>query len=635
VPPAAPTPTPLPGVSVQVAGEDVSVVIGTRTYRVRGLARNRTSDVLRVNLRLSVASAAAGAAASTAGERFHVDSLDLYQTRFRQAFIAAAAAETGLAADVVKADLGKLLLALECHQADERRRGSAAASPAGGSATSPAADPAATMPPEAREAALSFLSAPDLCQRIQADLDTCGLVGEATNKLVAYLAATSRKLDSPLAVVVQSSSAAGKSTLMDKVLSLMPPEEVRQYSAISGKSPFYLGTDNLKHRILAVAEEEGARRASYALKLLQSDGHLSMAATGKDPESGKLVTHDYRVEGPVMLMLTTTAIDVDPELMNRCLVLTVDEGASQTAAIQAAQRTSRTLEGLAAKRDRAGVVALHRNAQRLLRPLAVVNPLAPSLSFGSTQTRLRRDHAKYLALIDAVAFLHQYQRPLREHRFPDGTVLPYIEATAADVALAERLARVVLARSLDDLPPQTRRFLGQVHAWATTAAGSAGQALERFAFTRRQAREGTGLGQTQTRMHLDRLVEHELVEVLRPGGDGLAPRYRLAWEPTAAGDAAAPLGPPGAGPAVPPTPSTEESPHTPMMAACRGLSGVVGGMSESIPTGSMTVEYSACSENDGACRGAAVAQGRGFNSSGIVTYMHEPPAQPEPQAVAV
>jgi hypothetical protein len=207
---------------------------------------------------------------------------------------------------------------IEAAELAEARRSAAAA-------TAGPSDPAAALTTAERAEALEFLRAPDLCARIVADLGRCGLVGEDVNKLVAYLAASSRKLDQPVAVVVQSSSAAGKSTLMDRVLALMPPEDVRQYSAISGKSPFYLGTANLKHKILAIAEEEGARNATYALKLLQSDGFLAMAATGKDPESGKLVTHDYRVEGPVMLMLTTTAIDVDPELLNRCLVLSVDE----------------------------------------------------------------------------------------------------------------------------------------------------------------------------------------------------------------------------------------------------------------------------------------------------------------------
>jgi hypothetical protein len=228
-------------------------------------------------------------------------------------------------------------------------------------------------------------------------------------------------------------------------------------------------------------------------------------------------------------MLTTTAIDVDPELMNRCLVLTVDEGAGQTAAIQAAQRAARTLPGLAARRDRTAVVALHRNAQRLLRPLAVVNPLAPSLSFGSGQTRLRRDHAKYLALIEAVAFLHQYQRPVREHRFADGTVLPYIEATAADVALAERLARVVLARSLDDLPPQTRRLWDGLAAFAASEAQRQQITVERVRFTRRQVQAALGWSYQQARVHLDRLAEQEWI-VAAGGGHGQVVQYRLVTD---------------------------------------------------------------------------------------------------------
>ena len=68
------------------------------------------------------------------------------------------------------------------------------------------------------------------------------------------------------------------------------------------------------------------------MKLLQSDGELTMASTGTDA-NGNLVTQEYRVEGPMSLFMTTTAIDVDEELLNRCLVLSVDEGREQTAAI--------------------------------------------------------------------------------------------------------------------------------------------------------------------------------------------------------------------------------------------------------------------------------------------------------------
>ena len=48
-----------------------------------------------------------------------------------------------------------------------------------------------------------------------------------------------------------------------------------------------------RHKILAIAEEEGAQSASYALKLLQSEGELNIASTGKNPVTGRLVTHPY------------------------------------------------------------------------------------------------------------------------------------------------------------------------------------------------------------------------------------------------------------------------------------------------------------------------------------------------------
>ena len=88
----------------------------------------------------------------------------------------------------------------------------------------------------------------------------------------------------------------------------MPEEEREKYSALTGMSLFYFTEGkSLRHKILAVVEEEGAERASYALKLLQSEGELSIASTGKDPQTGRLVTQEYRVEGPVMIFLTTTA----------------------------------------------------------------------------------------------------------------------------------------------------------------------------------------------------------------------------------------------------------------------------------------------------------------------------------------
>ena len=297
---------------------------------------------------------------------------------------------------------------------------------------------------------------------------------------------------------------------------MVPQEERIQYSAMTGQSLFYLGETDMQHKILAIAEEEGVRQAAYALKLLQSDGELTMASTGKDDVTGNLVTKQYRVQGPVMLMLTTTAIDVDEELMNRCLVLTVNESREQTRLIHARQRMKQTLEGMLAANDKGAVTALHQNAQRLLLPVCVVNPYADQLTFLDDKTRMRRDHMKYLTLIRAIALLHQHQREVKTVRHRD-QVLAYIEATLSDIALANRIAHEVLGRTLDELPPQTRRLLMLLRDWVRERGAALAVPPGEFRFTRRQVREATSWGDTQLKLHLSRLAELEYVMVHRRG----------------------------------------------------------------------------------------------------------------------
>jgi len=481
-PAMVPEPLPVRDVVVDEKGLDEATVTthGLR-FRVRGLAKLSSFDVLKVNLLVGL------------GDLFHVDTLDLYAAKARAFFTASAAHELRLPIEEMKAATGRLILALE--ELRDRRLTTTTNEPP-------------PMSDDEREEALLLLKDPHLLDHIVDDLASCGLVGEDDNKLLAYLAATSRKLPKPLAVMVQSSSAAGKSSLMEAVLSFIPDEDKVQYSAMTGQSLFYLGDADIKHKVLAIAEEEGAEQASYALKLLQSEGRLRIASTGKDTASGRHVTHTYEVEGPVAILSTTTAFDVDEELLNRCLVLTVDESAAQTAAIHELQKQMETLDGVRRRRRREGLVKLHQNAQRLLHPVEVVNPLAPSLSFASTRTRARRDQPKLLSLIKVIAFLHQHQRQVK--RSEDG--IDYVEATAADVEAARRLLRLVLDDAAAELPPQTRSVLGSVDAYVSARAKAESVDAGDVVFSRRELREATGLGDTQLKVHLARLVELELLD---------------------------------------------------------------------------------------------------------------------------
>ena len=491
-------------------GEYRVLRLGSREYRVGGLEKNNSLEVMKVAVRLRH------------GEDFHLDAFDLLRDGERRRFIERAAEETRLEKELIKRDLGKLLFLLEQEQTAHI---AAALSP----------DPRHRQPEltaAERDEALALLKSPDLVEKIGEAFDVCGLVGEDANRLAAYLACTSRKLGRPLAVIVQSTSAAGKSTLMEAVLAMFPEEERVKYSAMTGQSLYYLGEADLQHKILAIVEEEGAEKASYALKLLQSEGELTIASTGKDPTTGRMETQEYHVAGPVMIFLTTTAIDIDEELQNRCLTLTVDESRAQTERIHTLQRQARTLDGLRLKKQRQRTLALLRNAQRLLEPVDVVNPWADRLTFTAERTRTRRDHEKYLTLIDAIALLHQHQRP----RESDTDGLPagasaqegksFVRVALDDIALANRLAPELLGRSLDELPPQTRRVLEAVKA-IVRERSEAEQIEQRLCFfSRREVRARLGWSVTQIRLHLDRLRELEHIAA-RYGRPGSSYQYEL------------------------------------------------------------------------------------------------------------
>ena len=471
--------------------DEYTFTLDDRVYRVRGLERNTTFERMSINLLVR------------RQDCFHVDTLDMYSARQRTSFVRQASIELNIPETVLKRDVGTLLLKLEAIQQErlyeEHHQ-----------------EDTPVVTPEAREEALQWLKQPQLLQYLAEDFEVAGLIGETNNAILGYLAATSRKLDNPLAIVIQSSSAAGKSNLMDAILNLIPPEDVFKYSALTPQTLYYLGENALKHKILSIAEEAGATNASYALKLLQSDKELTLATTEKD-KSGRLKTQTYRVNGPSSIFMTTTALQVDPELMNRCLVLTVDETPEQTRKIHAHQSAQETLQSIKNRKQQDTVIQRHHAIQRILEPICVVNPLAKSISYQDNRVRARRDYRKFLHLIRVITFLHQYQRAKKTK---DG--ITYIEATKRDVEQAKALMEPILGG--DDIPPQTLKVLQMLQAEVDKQSKKL--KTSELYFTRRNIREWTGYSVDQVRHHMHRLVELEQVQIVHRG-KGKPITYRL------------------------------------------------------------------------------------------------------------
>lgn len=486
------------------------VSFGPRTYRVRGLSAFGV-DRMRVNVRVEEAG------------RFHVDTFDLYAARSRKNFTEAAAqalADGPAAGAVISRQIAVLIDVLETQRLILRSEGS-----------SEKAKP--VMSAAEREEAMEMLRDPKLVSRLVEDFEAVGCVGEQSSMLIGYLASISRKLDEPLAILFCARSGAGKSNMQDRITDFIPPEDLVRYTRITGQALFYQDENALKHKVLALDEEGGATDAIYSLRILQSSGTLSVSATRTDPQTGKHRAEHYEVHGPTSIMLTTAHPEaLDYETRNRFVLLTADESSEQTQRILERQRWGDTLEGLIAKKKREVVIRRHRNVQRLIEPLHVVNPHAPSLTFPSARLILRREQKKYLMLIKAIALLHQHQRK-RKSVDAAGERLDYIEVTREDITLAQQLAPAILRRNLDELAPPTRALLDAIRQLVTVKMGELKVPQEYAHISRHELQQQTGLSYWHLRVYLQQLVECEYLTVVR-SENGKRYLYELLDDPDGA-----------------------------------------------------------------------------------------------------
>ncbi|WP_061286891.1 CHC2 zinc finger domain-containing protein [Leptospira interrogans] len=493
------------GFEIRRSSEEILFLKGGREYRVRSLYKNQSLDQIKINLRLLV------------GDDYYIETLDLMNPRMRKGFVQNASDATSVLEETITNDLKEVFRITEEMLYEQLEK-----------IKKPGKEEIELTPKE-KEEALLYLKDPQLIHHILEDFERMGLVGERTNSLLGYLATLTRRTENPLAVIIQSSSSAGKSTLMDSILDLVPEEEKEKYSAMTGQSLFYMSSKNLKNKVLAISEEEGIERAKYALKILQSEKRISIATTTKDQLTGKLSTTEYVVEGPVVLFLTTTSVEIDEELQNRAVILTVNEEREQTKTILRNQREEETLEGVLRRKKKEGIITFHQNIQRLILPLAVVNPYANELKFPDTRLRMRRDQKKYLTLIRTIALLHQYQREVRIAKDESGKEVAYIEVKKSDIELASILFSRVFGKNLDDLSPHTKKVLREVYEYVNELCQERSVDKSAIRLTRKEIRERTGTGDTRLRIYLKRLEELEYLYV-RSGKQGLTLEYELLWD---------------------------------------------------------------------------------------------------------
>ncbi len=349
------------------------------------------------------------------------------------------------------------------------------------------------MTPEEEEQATEFLKNPRLFYRIIEDINSIGYVGEVTNKILLYLIAISRKMETPLGTVVKGPSAGGKSEGVNAVKTLCPPEDVKPFSRLTAQALYHLPKDALKHKWIIIYETEGADDASYSIRTLLSEKELILGTPVKNERTGEFITKERQVEGPIAYTETTTRPVIHNENATRLFDLYIDDSEAQTQKIQELQRRLATINGIAEKEKyKQEIIKTHRNAQRLLDPVIVNIPYAEHLTFPVKWIRTRRDNERFLNLIRVIAFLYQKQR----ERFTHESGFIYINATIDDYIFAYKLAKQIFAQTLDEVGLKGREVISKLKRYMEE------KGLNKF--TRRDVRKITNWSKT----YVDNIVSH-------------------------------------------------------------------------------------------------------------------------------
>ncbi len=319
----------------------------------------------------------------------------------------------------------------------------------------PRAEEKPILSPAQRQSAINYLKQANLLARTGEDIGRSGLVGEETNRLIAYLVYSSRKLAVPLHLMFLGSSGSGKTWLQEKVSELIPAEDKIEITQITENAFYYFRQDELKNKLLLIEDLDGAESSMYPLRELQSKRRISKTVTLKDSK-GNLKTITLTVEGPVSVSGCTTREKVYEDNANRCLLLYIDTGKDQDKRVIEYQ--TRLAGGEIDREAENHTRRQFQHIQRVLTAVQVINPYAKYLNLPEQVFKPRRTMTLLLAFIETITFYHQYQRPVK--RDPQGN--PYVETTVDDIQAAFALLGDALFHKSDELTQATRHFLEQL-----------------------------------------------------------------------------------------------------------------------------------------------------------------------------
>jgi hypothetical protein len=282
----------------------------------------------------------------------------------------------------------------------------------------------------------ALVDEPDLIAAVQRDIASVGVVGEEDNRLLIYLAYTSRIQDDPLAVVTRGKTGTGKSTLLDKPSLLFPKDAIVHFLKFTDASLFNTPEDHFKHKILITGErkhstDDQTRDANAILRQLLSEKKIDRMVSVPGGEEGRWKTERQVRPGPVAYAESTTAGSIFAEDLNRMIELYTDESKAQNQRVMQSVGMQYALDR--PQVDVQAVIDRQREFQKSLTKYEVAIPYVEGLLAGlpSHDPRCRRVARQVLSVVEAVTLLNQGRRK----KTADGRLI----AEGIDYIVARRL----------------------------------------------------------------------------------------------------------------------------------------------------------------------------------------------------
>jgi len=325
---------------------------------------------------------------------------------------------------------------------------------------------------EEAKQAKKYLADKNLTQKLQSDLQQIGILGEAENALILFLAMASHKFSNPFSVLCLAKSGIGKSYLLQKLSELMPRSSYSFHTQISENALYYFDSHQIDGKVLFIEDLEWTQKMLMPLATLQTQGKLIKTRATKDKD-GMLHSTTFEVAGKLCLIACAYAEKSYDQMSLPFLCLHLNHTHNQDILVMEYQKKFRA--GLINQTEITQTQRRLKCALASLQNVSIINPFAPLIHLPDDLPQPRKTLLLLLNFIDVITYFHQYQR---ETVTDESTGEIFTKTHPDDIKLAFQLLKSCLFRRVDELSTTARGFYNWLQKFLTEAKTNEFTALD-------------------------------------------------------------------------------------------------------------------------------------------------------------